>query len=1280
MYGTYRDTSHRNPPPFEYCTCRCNVHFDQYSTFSRPYSAHLTNTTHTSTHSSNTHYNKDMAHTTHREVTIGKEHDADFGDVTYANAAMRAVATPGAFAAHKATDPGDANKHEVNGTYAPTGVNAEVDRELVGKFSNLYTRKRFQERDSPVLSEGTDLTNCEGATDSGEYLERLHCSSCDKPLLMYTNLDFKLFDNWVNYVFYHKAFSPSIHSGTSYEQEALSEHGSCSDHNVTTEIITEREENDKVTAEGATTERITDGTSDKDPHQAPGKKDGLEAPDTASGANEGAFEEGGTTFEGKQQTEYVDEGENEYEEGGYAPIAYENENLRSIGDIAGSILMSSEETLFSIINAISPGEQCTSEKNQLFDSVKRFLQYCLGEDTIVHLTGSTAYDIDIDYSEGSSAHCNSDLDIVLLSNAFGGDPRVILQKVYNELSNMQHVLKERNKCPIWVLADSNIKLVETAKVPIVIIETKNGLLCDISVNTLYPLLHTELFKSYIDEHPMVRPLMRIIKHWLLVRGLPTMKEGGFPSILWMSLFCNSLDATMVSAVSNLEFLSSHFGHQASTDNAALSNLENAGSHSADSSVSNSAAHVAVSAGEVALSSDAAESAQAPTSGAGAEQEGKQGVASPDLKDNGTQPSDLAGAAHPRRSTPFNTANYNYAAAAAAGMSLGANSSQTNHSSQQGSAVNHVGSYSHDGGAYDEYEYKEEEEEEEEEYDELNMSETYREMFAGEWPGGCSIGQLWERMQGTRGEYGILCSLEKCFLNLSKGLSVMDIVSRFPHIKSGSDYGGMSLFCKNVIRLIEMEPNVPFGTWLVYYYELNRAKEYMSIFSKRLEILVTLLAFLRLLCNNANSLEDLKTLASGIQYTFGYDLSYLWTGAPASRDYNSLYVNNQYNLNVSVGSEGSEKQGAEQQDSAAGSMAASVAAAGSMAAGTLGSSLAVGVIGINSASTSADSTLSASMGGNVAPEIESEKAADSAGGGVAAAKSGLENASLASIMDAYLANVASLFRIQLRCDDPEVAIKLLIYHMFQHFKSIPNEIFERVQDNVYSIPVSIEPPSPIDEVPDFGHRFECGLWDDSGWYIVVLQERLCVVKVIKICIEWEFWWSKDFVSRRDTRSIFHGFVYRQLRLDLKKQTNYSSFSTFSVNSPSILVKRGSLVLFNPCDIVSKLHVLKVVKHEQYISPSLYSTDFYTGVKCLYVLPGFEVDRFICFEQIAHKLKHYVEFRPHVTYCKLCGIVNMKKINTYTENKIPQRKLRNAKYVLCNQKYNNIYNLMQSRHAK
>ncbi|UKK00229.2 hypothetical protein MACK_000299 [Theileria orientalis] len=1267
MSGNYRDSSHRSPLPFEYCTCRCNVHFDQYSGFSRPYSTHLTNTTHTTTRSNNTHYNKDLAHNTHRDDTIGKEHNADSGEVTYAHAAARTAVAPGTFANHKATDYSEAHKHDSNGPYAPTGTNAEVDRELVGKFSNMYTSKPFHERESPVLSDGTDMTNGEGVMGFGEYLERLHCSSCDKPLLMYTSLDFKLFDNWVNYVFYHKSFSPSLHSATPYDHEALSEHDVGSDHNVASDAPTEREVNGKVSEAEAVTEREGDGESmDLGARKVSGDQAGLERLHTASSAEEG-FVDLKNSYEDKQEGACSDDVMNGYEEGGYVPVAYENDDLRSIGDIAGSILMSSEETLFSIINAISPGEQCTSEKNQLFDSVKRFLQYCLGEDTIVHLTGSTAYDIDIDYSEGASPHCNSDLDIVLLSNAFGGDPRVILQKVYGELSNMQHVLKERNKCPIWVLADSNIKLVETAKVPIVIIETKNGLLCDISVNTLYPLLHTELFKSYIDEHPMVRPLMRIIKHWLLVRGLPTMKEGGFPSILWMSLFCNSLDATMVNAVSNLEFLSSQFGAQASSDNVSVCMADNAGSHSVDSSVTNSASYTVVNTGDVATSEDTAEGAAAPIATVGADDVGKLAVSSPDFKANTSQPVESAGAVQPRRSTPFNTANYNYAAAAAAGANLSANSQQTNHTSQQATATNHVASYSHDSGGYEEYEYKEEEEEDEEEYDELNMSETYREMFAGDWVGGCSIGQLWERMQGGRGDFGILCSLEKCFLNLSKGLSVMDIVSRFPHIKSGSDYGGMSLFCKNIIRLIEMEPNVPYGTWLVYYYELNRAKEYMTLFSKRLEILVTLLAFLRLLCNNSNSLEDLKKLASGIQHTFGYDLSHLWSGGQDTREYNSLFVNNQYNLNMSMGSEISDRPLPQQAENAGVS-----AVSGSMA-----SSLPGGVVGINSASTSADSTLSASMGVNNPAEIECVQEASFAS---EATKSGMEKADVPTILDAYLANVASLFRIQLRCDDQEIAIKLLIYHMFQQFKSIPNEIFERVQDNVYSIPVAIEPPSPIDEDPDFGHRFECGLWDDSGWYIVVLQDRLCVVKVIKICIEWEFWWSKDFVSRRDTRSIFHGFVYRQLRLDLKKQTNHSSFSTFSVNSPSILVKRGSLVLFNPCDIVSKLHVLKVVKHEQYISPSLYSTDFYTGVKCLYVLPGFEVDRFMCFEQIAHKLKHYVEFRPHVTYCKLCGIVNMKKINTYTENKIPQRKLRNAKYVLCNQKYNNIYNLMQCKHAK
>lgn len=708
-------------------------------------------------------------------------------------------------------------------------------------------------------------------------------------------------------------------------------------------------------------------------------------------------------------------------------------DMSGIAGVTSSVLMSSEDAMFTIVSNVSPGENCTNEKNQLFDSVKRFLQYCLGDDTIVHLTGSTAYDIDIDYSDITSAPSYSDLDIVVLSKSYGGDPRTILQKVYSELSNMQYVLKERNKCPIWVLADSNIKLVESAKVPIVIIETKKGLFCDISVNTLYPLLHTELFKNYIDEHPMVRPLMRIIKHWLILRGIPSMKEGGFPSIFWMSLFCNAID--IFDCDSELEF-------------------------------------------EI------------------------------------TKP-------HTNRACEI--------------TSLWAL---------------------------------------------LRDKHDIKGYTKSEW---CEGGQ-------DSPAFSILSSLEKCFQNLSTEISIIDIVNRFNYTKPGNipaDYPKMSMFCKNLMRLIQMEPNLPYGTWLVYYYELNRARGYIALYARRMEMLVTLSAILRFTFCGVDEQEPIVAsakfaqLASAVKDAFGYDISHI-------------------------------------------------------------------------------------------------------------VQDGL---SIGEAFSAYISKACKA--LGLRTLGGTDRIKLIIYHMLQQFKSIPLEIFERVYDNVYSIPADVEPPVPLYHDDFFieercqhsdtasislqssdGRTFDGTLWDDTGWYIVVLQGRLTIVKVIKVCIEWESWWSRDFVSRRDNRSVFHGFVYRQLKLDydVKRQTTATSADH---SYPSILIKRGSLVLFNPCDIVSKLHVLKVIRHEQYISPSLYSTDFYTGIKCLYILPGFEVDRFQSFEEIASKLKTQVnvDFRSQTLFCKLCGIIIMKRINDFTDFKITQRKLRNAKHTLCNQKYMNIYKHME-----
>ncbi|XP_954406.1 uncharacterized protein TA21235 [Theileria annulata] len=1133
--SSHKEQILRSPGPYDYCKCRCNV------PYYIPYNCFLDQPdTHSNTHS-HTH-------------------------------------------CHTQSNSNDSNDESVN-----KSKNVKTNRSDVREV----VRSSDGSEDSPLMSDETDLTYCnlDNGLECTDFLEGIHCINCDKPFVMYTNLDFKLFDNWINYVFYHNSINQLTHSIDKSEAEA--------DHKLNGRDKYKLNEADKVYK-----------SNDSD------------------------------TVYNDKLNDTIDEESNEMVD-----------DITSIGDIMSSILMSSEETMFGIINNISPGEHCTNEKNQLFDSVKRFLQYCLGEDTIVHLTGSTAYDIDIDYSEGTSAAAYSDLDIVLLSNSFGGDPRIILQKVYSELTNMQHVLKERNKCPIWVLADSNIKLVESAKVPIIIIETKNGLLCDISVNTLYPLLHTELFKSYIDEHPMVRPLMRIIKHWLIVRGIPTMKEGGFPSILWMSLFSNSLDATNLNtATSNLEY-SYPFPFNASDtlvsseplDDALITKQVMDNSKTVDSMENNNGTMTLTN------STSLVETPFTYSPNSSITQVSQTNPTNNDIHD--TVSSDNQ---HNFTSEIHDTASNN----------------DENESMYEGS------------------------EESEEVYEEFNFNETYREMYMSEYNmKGCSIGQLWNRLQGGRGEYGILCSLEKCFYNLSKGLSLMDIVNRFAHIKNGSDYGGMSTFCINVIRLIEMEPNVPYGTWLVYFYELNRAKEYMNLYSKRLEILVTLLSFLRLLTNPHNnpanhnnntssnidtnsannnnnndqkcnkiSRSDLEDLTSNICHSFGYDLSYLWDSTkqdPHSKEeFNPLYLNNKYAFGYSLSND------------------------------------SLNTIDVVSTDISTDTAVSSDN--NTAKPNPKANFKQHSLDNLDPKKDNEEDKDVMKIIEEFVQRVSTMLRIQLKSEDLLRNIKLLTYHMFQQFKIIPNEIFEKAHYNLYTIPVSIDPPTPIeDEGSDYttgsqrGGGFESCLWNDSGWYIVVLQDSLCIVKVIKICIEWDFWWSKEFVSRRDSRSIFHGFVYRQLRLDdmkkaepqLQSQLQSASraqFNSNSVNSPSILIKRGALVLFNPCDIVSKLHVLKVVKHEQYISPSLYSTDFYTGVKCIYVLPGFEVDRFMCFDQIVHKLKHYVEFRPQVSFCKLCGIVNMKKINPYTEYKIPQRKLRNAKYVLCNQKYNHIYNLMQFSH--
>ena len=47
--------------------------------------------------------------------------------------------------------------------------------------------------------------------------------------------------------------------------------------------------------------------------------------------------------------------------------------------------------------------------------------------------------------------------------------------------------------------------------------------------------NTVFFKVILETHSFIRPLLRLVKFWLAVRALPDMKEGGFPSLMWMTL-------------------------------------------------------------------------------------------------------------------------------------------------------------------------------------------------------------------------------------------------------------------------------------------------------------------------------------------------------------------------------------------------------------------------------------------------------------------------------------------------------------------------------------------------------------------------------------------------------------------------------------------------------------------------------------------------------------------------------------------------------------------------
>ncbi|KFG59000.1 hypothetical protein TGRUB_279320B, partial [Toxoplasma gondii RUB] len=201
------------------------------------------------------------------------------------------------------------------------------------------------------------------------------------------------------------------------------------------------------------------------------------------------------------------------------------------------ILLLSEQLLQQLLHHVTPTASARDEKRLLYNSLVHFVHNILGSEVSLYLAGSTAYDVDA---------AGSDLDVVLLDRAAPAtDARGILQHLRSMIEAVQQQLAHAGESALgsdWPLRTVHLQLVDSARVPILTLRTPDAsVVCDISVNTSNSIWHSEFFSFVLQQRPQLRPLMRLLKVWVRNRKLPTMKEGGLPSIVWMILavyFCH----------------------------------------------------------------------------------------------------------------------------------------------------------------------------------------------------------------------------------------------------------------------------------------------------------------------------------------------------------------------------------------------------------------------------------------------------------------------------------------------------------------------------------------------------------------------------------------------------------------------------------------------------------------------------------------------------------------------------------------------------------------------
>ncbi|KEG01367.1 hypothetical protein YYE_03957 [Plasmodium vinckei vinckei] len=204
-----------------------------------------------------------------------------------------------------------------------------------------------------------------------------------------------------------------------------------------------------------------------------------------------------------------------------------------------NLLKKTENNLVNILNLVKPTKDVILIKKLFFLSLLKLIKQLFHSNIHIYIVGSSAYGIDSK---------SSDLDIVVQTNEFPS--KFILHTLYysiNKIKNEKNAISPNNSnCPYNInntrfeeneytfFKDVEMQLIDSARVPILTLK-KNNVACDLSVNTTNSIKHTEFFLNIMKCYPNLKNLMKLLKLLLKNRTIPSMKQGGLPTIVWMML-------------------------------------------------------------------------------------------------------------------------------------------------------------------------------------------------------------------------------------------------------------------------------------------------------------------------------------------------------------------------------------------------------------------------------------------------------------------------------------------------------------------------------------------------------------------------------------------------------------------------------------------------------------------------------------------------------------------------------------------------------------------------